>query len=197
LNSGLKIGESMTKIKLEAGPFIVPMPVVLVGANVNGKANFMPAAFLGIVNYKPPVIACGLSPAHHTCTGISATKSFSINLPSAERVEATDWCGLESGKKTDKSKVFDTFPGDETGAPMIRECRLTAECRLQRTEPLAVDTVYFGEIVGVYADEEALTAGAPDWKKIAPLLFTFPDKGYWKLGDYVAEAWCVGKRFRK
>ena len=55
----------MTKVKIEPGPFVVPMPIVLVGADVNGKANFMPAAFLGIVNYKPVTVACGLNPKHH------------------------------------------------------------------------------------------------------------------------------------
>jgi hypothetical protein len=39
--------------------------------------------------------------------------------------------------------------------------------------------------------------GAPDWRKIAPLIFTFPDKGYWTLGERVAQAWSVGKGFRK
>jgi flavin reductase (DIM6/NTAB) family NADH-FMN oxidoreductase RutF len=188
-------GAPVTKVKLEPGPFIVPMPAVLVGANVDGKANFMPAAFLGIVNYKPPIMACGLSPTHHTCDGISASRCFSINLPSAEMVEATDWCGLHSGKRVDKSTLFDVVAGDSTGAPMIRECRLTAECRLLQTVPFAVDTVYFGEVVAVYADEAVVTDGEPDWRKIAPLLFTFPDAGYWKLGDYVARAWSVGKGF--
>jgi len=187
----------VAKIKLDPGPFVIPMPAVLVGANVDGKANFMTAAFLGIVNYKPPIIACGLSPTHYTCDGISASGCFSINLPSAELVEVTDWCGLASGRKTDKSTVFNVIRGDSTGAPMIRECRLNAECRLLQTVPFAVDTVYFGEVVAVYADEEALTDGAPDWRKIAPLLFTFPDRGYWKLGDYVAKAWSVGKKFRQ
>ena len=69
--------------------------------------------------------------------------------------------------------------------------------REMQTVPFAVDTVYFGEIVAVYADAEAVTAGAPDWPKIAPLLFTFPDGGYWKLGEYVAKAWSVGKEFKR
>jgi len=187
----------MPKVKLDPGPFVVPMPLALVGASVGGKANFMPAAFLGIINYQPTVVACGLSPAHHTCAGIVETKAFSINLPGADLVEAADWCGLASGKKTDKSAVFETFPGDATGAPMISRCRLSAECRLLFTVPFQVDTVYFGEVIGVYADEQALTGGAPDWRKIAPLIFTFPDKGYWTLGERVAQAWSVGKGFRK
>jgi flavin reductase (DIM6/NTAB) family NADH-FMN oxidoreductase RutF len=186
----------MSKVKLDPGPFIVPMPAVLVGAHVGGKANFMPAAFVGIINYQPPIIACGLSPTHHTCRGISTDRCFTINVPSAEMVVATDWCGLHSGKNTDKSSTFEVLPGAITGAPMVRACRLTAECRLLQTVPFAVDTVYFGEIVSVLADEEVLSDGAPDWRKIAPLLFTFPDSGYWKLGDYVAKAWSIGKDFK-
>jgi flavin reductase (DIM6/NTAB) family NADH-FMN oxidoreductase RutF len=79
---------------------------------------------------------------------------------------------------------------------MIRACRLTAECRLKQTIEFEVDTVFFGEVVGVFADEDALTGGRPDWGKIAPLLFTFPDKGYWRLGEHVAEAWKIGKDYR-
>jgi flavin reductase (DIM6/NTAB) family NADH-FMN oxidoreductase RutF len=58
-----------------------------------------------------------------------------------------------------------------------------------------VDTVYFGEVVSVHVDDGALRDGAPDWSRIAPILFTFHDKWYWKLGEYVAEAWSVGKRY--
>ncbi len=186
----------MKKIRLEPGPFVVPMPAVLIGAMVDGVPNFMPAAFVGIVNYKPVVVACGLSPTHHTSSGISANGTFSLNLPGEDLVEATDWCGLHSGKRTDKSGIFETFRGDLENAPMIKECRLTAECRLVQTVPFPVDTVYFGEVESVFVEESALKEGAPDWTRIAPLLFTFPDKGYRKLGSIVAEAWSVGKGYR-
>jgi hypothetical protein len=36
--------------------------------------------------------------------------------------------------------------------------------------------------------------GTPDWSRIAPLFFTFPDKGYWMLGDHVADSWSIGKK---
>jgi flavin reductase (DIM6/NTAB) family NADH-FMN oxidoreductase RutF len=173
------------------------MPTVLVGAMVNGVPNFMPAAFVGHVNFKPPIVACGLSPTHHTATGISANGVFSLNLPGTGLVEATDWCGMHSGKRTDKGAIFETFSGELENAPMIRRCRLTAECRLLRTVEFPVDTVYFGEVMNIYADESALKDGAPDWRRIDPLIFTFPDKGYWKLGEFVAEAWSVGKRYRE
>ena len=186
----------MSKIKIDPGPFVLPMPVALIGAKVDEKPNFMPAAFIGIVNFKPPVVACGLNPTHYTCDGISANGTFSLNLPGPELVEAADWCGLKSGRKQDKSRVFETFAGELGNAPMIKSCRLTAECRLIKTVPFEVDTVYFGEVVSVYVDAQALKDGAPDWQKINPLFFTFPDKAYWQLGRCIAEAWSVGKTFK-
>ncbi len=186
----------MKKIRLDPGPFVLPMPAVLIGAAVNKVPNFMPAAFIGIVNFRPVVVACGLNPAHHTSSGILSNGTFSINLPGADLVEATDWCGLNSGRRTDKSKVFETFAGDLEDAPMIKACRLTAECRLVKTVEFPVDTVFFGEVASVHVDEAALTDGAPDWARISPLLFTFPDKRYWVLGNHVAQAWSVGKRYR-
>jgi flavin reductase (DIM6/NTAB) family NADH-FMN oxidoreductase RutF len=187
----------MSKIRLEPGPFVLPMPTVLIGAVVNQVPNFMPAAFIGIVNFKPVIVACGMSPSHHTCAGITANGEFSLNLPGPDLVAATDWCGIHSGKRGSKAGVFETFTGNMENAPMIKACRLTAECRLDRTLEYPVDTVYFGEVTGVYAEETALKDGAPDWSLVDPLLFTFPDKGYWRLGEYVAEAWSVGKTFRR
>jgi flavin reductase (DIM6/NTAB) family NADH-FMN oxidoreductase RutF len=187
----------MDKISIEPGPYIVPMPVVLLGAMVNDRPNFMPVAFLGIMNYNPPIVGAALSPTHHTCKGIEANGTFSLNLPGPDLVEATDWCGLHSGEQTDKSAAFEIFYEKLDTAPMIKQCRLTAECKVTKTVEFSIDKVYFGEIVGVYADKNALKGDAPDWEKVAPLIFTFPDKGYWKLGDYLAEAWSAGTEFNK
>lgn len=186
----------MAKLRLEPGPFVLPMPTVLVGATVDGQPNFLTAAFAGLVNFKPTIVALGLSPSHHTTRGIVENGEFSLNLPGPELVEATDWCGIASGKRADKRGVFETFSGDLAHAPMIKACRLSAQCRVVKTVEFEVDTVYFGEVVAAWADEEALRDGAPAWEKIAPLVFTFPDKGYWTLGARLADAWSVGKGYR-
>ena len=59
----------------------------------------------------------------------------------------TDFCGLVSGDKVDKSTLFETFTGSLPGAPMIASFPLTAECRLLQSVPLGVDTLYLAEIV--------------------------------------------------
>ena len=186
----------MTKKRIDPGPFIVPMPLVLIGSTVDGKPNFMPAAFVGIVNFMPPTIACGLSPTHHTCKGIEASRTFSINIPSPDMACAADWCGLNSGVMTDKSSIFNVFYGELKTAPMIEECRLAAECKLIQSTPLGVDTLYLGEIVASHVEEDALTGGKVDWAKLSPYPFTFPDNQYWKMGERFARAWSCGKTFK-
>ncbi len=184
----------MAKQRLDPGPFVLPMPLALVGAMVRGRPNFMPAAFLGIVNFKPPIVACGLNPDHHTCAGIREHGTFSLSLPSPDQVELVDFCGLKRGVDFDKSKLFETFVGELPGAPMVASCKLSCECRVIDTVEYAVDTVYLAEVVAVYAEDEVLKDGQPEWTRLDPLLFTFPDRGYWKLGDFVARAWSVGRK---
>ncbi len=61
---------------------------------------------------------------------------------------------------------------------------------------------FIGEIAAIYLEEDCLTEGIPDVSKIDPVFFA-PEMSqgkylgcYWKLGDYVARAWEVGKNLR-
>jgi len=186
----------MTIRKLDPGPFVVPMPVVLVGADVQGQPNFMTAAFVTITNVKPPMLVCGLNPSHHTCVGIETNRAFSVCVPSQGMMQVVDWCGIHSGKQVDKGGEFTVFRGDLKGAPMIEQCPMCAECRLVQSTPYGLDSLYVAEIVSVHAHDEYLTEDMPDWEKIAPLLFTFPAPLYWKLGTPLAKAWHVGKGYK-
>jgi len=96
----------MDKIKIDSGAaFLYPMPMVLVGSVVEGKANFMAAAWVARVNFKPPLLLIALGP-HHTNKGIEANKAFSINIPDVSLIEKTDYCWRVPGGKTDKSELF-------------------------------------------------------------------------------------------
>lgn len=177
--------------------FFIPMPVVLVGTQVEGKANFMTVGWCTRANANPPMIACGIGNHHYTVKGIAKTGTFSVNLPSIDFVEKIDYCGLVSGENTDKSRVFDVFYGSLRTAPMIRECPVTLECRLVQAVPLPTNTLYIGEIVGVYADGRVMKENKPDFKEIDPLLLTMPDNRYWTLGKHAGDAWSAGKKLMK
>jgi flavin reductase (DIM6/NTAB) family NADH-FMN oxidoreductase RutF len=177
--------------------FFIPMPVVLVGTQVMGKDNFMTVGWCARANANPPMIACGIGNHHYTPKGIMENKTFSVNIPSSDLIEKTDYCGIVSGEKTDKSKVFEVFYGLLKTAPMIKECPVSLECRLVQTIPLPTNSLYIGEIVGAYADGKVMKDGKPDFPEIDPLFLTMPDNRYWTLGKHAGDAWSAGKNLKQ
>ena len=139
---------------------------------VEGKPNFMAAAWVTRVNVKPPLIGVAVNHRQYTGQGIRETGIFSLCLPGPDAVAKTDYCGLVSGRKVDKAALFDVFYGELKTAPMIRECPLCLEVRLTQTVELPVDNFYIGEIVAGWADAAILTDGAPDVTKYRPLVLT-------------------------
>ena len=186
----------MEKINLGSTIPAYPMPVSLVGAHVNGKPNFMAVAWFTMASYKPPKIAIALGKGHHTNPGIRENQSFSLCLASADMVEATDYCGIVSGKKTDKSTLFDLFYGDLKTAPMIKVSPLCMECRLVDTVESSLNEIFIGEIIGTYTEERFLSDGNLDFRKMKPLILSQPDAFYWTLGEPLAKAWSIGKTYK-
>lgn len=182
----------MKKNELDARSFLYPMPATLVGANIEGKPNYLVIAFCGVMNAHPPIISVSINQSHFTNIGIVENKTFSVNIPSADMAVKTDYCGLVSGSEVDKSGVFTSFYGKLKTAPMIEECPLNLECRLIQTIDFDVDTAYIAEIVGVYTDGRYLTDGRLDVKKIDPLLFATHERAYYRVGDYIGQAWNIG-----
>ncbi len=187
----------MAKVNLSPNVFIYPMPVTLVGANVAGRANFLAVGWVTRVNMKPPLVGVALNQAHFTPAGIRENKTFSVNFPGAHLMEKTDYCGLVSGKNTDKSGVFEIFYGELGSAPMIEECALCLECRLTDVVGLMSNDLFIGEIVAAYAEAACLTDGKPDVRKINPLLLTMPDNRYWTIGEAAGRAWSAGKKLKQ
>jgi flavin reductase (DIM6/NTAB) family NADH-FMN oxidoreductase RutF len=186
----------MNKISAATNVFIYPMPVVLVGTNVKGRANFMAVGFVARVNASPPMLAVGIFNKHFTNEGIRENGTFSVCFPDAKLIEKVDYCGIFSGSKVDKSTLFKGFYGEAKTAPMIEECPLNLECRLVQTVELPTNNLYIGEIIAAYADERCMTAGKLDIKKLNPLLLTMPDNRYWTVGEFVGDAWEVGKKLK-
>ncbi len=186
----------MDKINLGATIPAYPMPVSLVGAHVVGKPNFLAVAWFTMAGYKPPRIAIALGKDHYTNPGIKENKTFSLCLPSEDMVEMTDYCGIVSGKKTDKSEIFDLFYGELKTAPMIKDCPLGMECRVVEIVESGSSEIFIGDIVGTYTEERFLTDGKLDFRKMKPLILSQPDTCYWNLGQTVGKAWNRGKKYK-
>jgi len=183
------------KVKLGAMIPAYPMPVALVGALVDGKPNFLTAAWFSMLCYSPPMLGVALGHSHHTNKGIRENKVFSLCLPGEQLIAVTDHVGIVSGKNTDKSGLFELFQG-ETGAPLIAQCPLCVECELIRVEKNGPNELYLGKIIQVHADSEVLTEGRLDLAKIRPLLLSQPESLYYGLGKKLEKAWSVGRNYK-
>ncbi len=187
----------MTKIEIDSGGSPFPKPVVLLGALVNNRPNFFTVAWFNRMSRNPNIWGAAVGKSKHTLHGIQENKTFSVNFPSADLVVETDFCGIRSGRDTDKSQLFDIFYGELDTAPMIRECPVTAECVL--TELIEISTHYLllGEVKHLYTEEQYMTNGVLDQKKLNLLIFTNPANQYWTLGDIVADAYSIGTKLAK
>ena len=116
-----------------------------------------------------------------------------MNIPSADRVVETDYCGIFSGRKVDKSRLFEVFYGALGTAPMIAECPLCLECKLGDIHELPSNDLFIGEIIGAYTEESYLTGDQLDVRKMTPMVLTMPDNNYWAIGEHLAKAYSVGK----
>jgi flavin reductase (DIM6/NTAB) family NADH-FMN oxidoreductase RutF len=177
---------------------LYPMPTTLVGATVNGKPNFLAVAHVGILNHgTPQYLSIGLSKSHYTNTGIHESKAFSICLPSEDLMQETDYCGIMTGKKTDKAALFDVFYGELKTAPMIRQCPVNMELTLHEVLDFKTHDIFVGELVETYADDTVMTDGRVDIAKVRPLLFDMASVNYWRLGPSLDKCWNVGKSLKK
>ena len=187
----------MNKKTLGPKTLLYPMPVVIVGAIVNGKPNFNTIAYCGVVQSQPPMLSISMDKKRYTHAGIMENQTFSINIPSEEMVKVTDYIGIVSGSKVDKSSLFNVFYGQLNTAPMINECPINIECSVISIMDFGgKNDMIVGKIIETYSDEKYLSDDVPDIKKVNPVVFTRFDHKYWKIGECIGEAFEIGKSYR-
>ena len=190
----------MAKVLMGPQTFIYPMPVLLVGANVDGSPNFMAVAWGGIANGVPPMISLSIRPQRYTFRGIRENMAFSVNVPSSDMMAEADYCGMVSGSKINKVEVcqFKVFYGKVENAPLIEQCPVNLECKVVHILGLGSNSLVIGSIEEAHVSEDCFTDGNPDITKIKPFSYvTSPARQYQVLGEIVANAFDVGARLKE
>jgi flavin reductase (DIM6/NTAB) family NADH-FMN oxidoreductase RutF len=191
----------MPKIKLvpETGPIpVLPAcPTVMVGSIVDGKPDFATVAWVGVAASVPPSISIALQHHRHSLKGIRQNMTFSVNIPSADLVKETDYCGMVSGSKTDKTADchFTLFYGQPASAPLIQQCPINHTCEVIQIVNLGSHELVVGKIIETYVSEECYTEGRPDSTKIKPFLFA--NGKYYLLGESLNDAFRCGSSINK
>lgn len=188
----------MAKVTIRPDRYMYPRPTLLVGANVDGKANFLAVGGGGVANAEPPMIGVPIRHQRYTLKGIRQNLTFSINTPSIDLVRETDYCGITSGAKVDKVKVcqFKVFYGDLKTAPMIEQCPLNLECKVVQMLNLGSHSFVIGQVEGTYITESCLTDGKPDVNQIKPIIFNLESAEYIAFGEVIAKAFSIGQELK-
>lgn len=185
----------MDKILMGPTTLIYPMPALLVGANVDGKPNFMAVAWGGIANGEPPMISVAIRPSRYTHRGISQNLTFSVNIPSIDLIRETDYCGIMSGSEVNKAEVcqFSVFYGKLINAPLIEQCPINLECRVVHVLKLGSHSLFVGRIEETHISENYLTDGKIDINKIKPFVYMAePSPQYHSFGKVSGKAFSIG-----
>jgi len=186
----------MAKMRLEpkAGPMPILgfYPTIMIGANVDGKPDFTTVAWTGVAASVPPHITIALQHHRYSLKGVRQNMSFSVNIPSAAQVKETDYCGLASGARVDKTADcgFSVFYGKLKNVPFIEQCPINHGCEVVQILNLGSHELVVGRIVESHVSEECMTNGMPDPAKVNPFLFA--GLGYYRIGEYLGDAFRCG-----
>ncbi len=192
---------TMKKKSIGAKTLVYPMPAFLVGTyDEAGKPNIMTAAWGGICNSEPPMVAVSVRKARWTYAAILARKAFTICIPSAKLAAQTDFAGIASGRKTDKFAQLGltAVRGEFVDAPYVEECPVVVELALHTTVELGSHNQFIGEIKDVKIDSDCLDdKNNPNISLIDPLIYDGGCSQYHRVGAPAGKAFAGGKIFWK
>jgi flavin reductase (DIM6/NTAB) family NADH-FMN oxidoreductase RutF len=172
------------------GNILSPIPAVLVSCGgIRGwKPNLITIAWTGNVCSDPPMVSISVRPERYSYPIIKATREFVINIPSSRQVRITDRCGMVSGRNVDKFTEMNLTPASalKIGSPIVLECPINIECRVQKSLDLGSHTLFLAEVVAVQVTSELI-----DNKGRLRM-----EKGKWLAyahGQYFALGKCIGQ----
>ncbi len=146
----------MKKINFKGSALLNPTPVVLVTAkNKQNKINVFTVGWISTVCTKEPIIAMGVRPERLSYEYIKDSGECVINLPTKEMVKIVDYCGVVSGRKTDKIKHFNLTlsAGEAISTPSIEKSPIALECKVKSITPLGTHDLFLLEVLNVKIDE--------------------------------------------
>ena len=189
----------MNKSEVKIYPHLYPKPIALIGAVVNEKPNFLTIGDVMTSGYQKPRFIISSGKNHYTNKGIIDNKAFSVNIPSTNDLIKTDYCGLVSGLKEDKSEIFEVYYGNKVkSAPLIREFPINHACILIKTIDFG-DTHYLfiGEIMETYINDSCLDKKKLNIEKLSPISYCSSDNDYRRIGEIIGKGYREGKSFER
>lgn len=180
----------MPKVLLEPQTMLFPLPAVMVSCQKrNEKPNIITLSWVGVVCSEPPAVGLAIRKNRFSFDIIKESRQFVVNVPTQKLLKATDFCGTHSGKHVDKfaEAKLTAVKCAKTGAPLIKECPVSLECKLKKVLDLGSHCLFIGEIVATHVDSEYLNGkGEPDVEKMKLFCYCPRAHQYRAVGEVLA-----------
>lgn len=145
------------KLKWKGGALLAPLPAVFVTCGTLERPNIFTVAWTGILNTQPPKTYISVRPSRYSYELIKSSGKFVINLARAENVRALDYCGVRSGRDTDKfaDTGLSVAPALELeDTPVLEQSPLSLECRVTDVIRLGTHDMFIADVVASDVDEK-------------------------------------------
>lgn len=185
--------------KKQLGPtnIFFPIPPALIVSGRGGDANIITIAWIGIAASNPPVISISVNKNRFSLDLIRSCGEFTVNLPSSRYFRETDYCGIVSGKETNKFEDtgFTPIESREIEIPIIKECPYNLECRTVNEVELGDYVVFLGEILETHIDSDKLDkfTNEINIEKVDPLVYCAVVREYWSIGKMIGKGFDAGR----
>ena len=160
----------MKKIEANLRTCLQPTPKVIVSCrDSEGNNNALAVAYCCNCSYDPPMIMVGIVPSRHSYRIIKDTGIFVVNVPSKDEKKIFDYLGSHSGRDEDKFSALSlkTEEGKEVNAPLLTDCPICIECRVEASVLTGSHEMFAGKIERIHVDEYLVDEkGNIDYSKI-------------------------------
>ena len=176
-----------------------PTPVVLVSCaemNHPENRNMITLAWTGTINSEPPMVSVSVRKERYSHDLIADSGEFVVNLVDEKLAHATDFCGVKSGRDTDKARetglaYMPAFNLDT--APAVSGAPVSLCCKVRKKIELGSHDMFLGEIVSVMVRRDLLDAGGSLHLEKAGLI-AYSHGLYQKLGEVIGFfGWSVAR----
>ena len=143
------------KKQISPGALLSPVPAVLVSCGSVEKPNLLTIAWVGTICTHPAMVSISVRPERFSYPLIKESGEFVINLPGESMVRTLDFCGVRSGRNTDKFAVcgLTAVPAAGVSAPAVAECPVSFSCKVKEVIPLGSHDLFLAEIVAIEAED--------------------------------------------
>ncbi len=178
-----------------------PTPAALVVSGEAPHFNIITIAWIGMVDTEK--VGIGLLKNQYSLALMRRTEAFTVNIPTSRLFREVDYCGIVSGKDTDKWKAtgLTPVPTEKTKIPIIQECPLNIECELEREIELDDLVLVVGRFVETHVDEDKVEKEGGrlriDCEKMDPLVYFAVGNEYWSVGEKQGDAFFSGLKIKE